>query len=74
MRVPAIIRWPRKVPAGFVTNEMLVAVDWLPTLAGMVGAWCPRIVDPSTVLTPRPSCWARATNVKVGDDFKGYKK
>jgi arylsulfatase len=38
MRVPAIIRWPGKVPAGVVTNEMLAAVDWLPTLADMVGA------------------------------------
>ncbi len=38
MRVPAIIRWPGKVPAGVVTDEMLGAVDWLPTLAGMVGA------------------------------------
>ena len=38
MRVPAMIRWPGKVPAGVVTEEMLAAVDWLPTLAGMVGA------------------------------------
>jgi arylsulfatase A-like enzyme len=38
MRVPGIIRWPGKVSAGVVTNEMLAAVDWLPTLAGMVGA------------------------------------
>jgi arylsulfatase A-like enzyme len=38
MRVPAMIRWPGKVPAGVVTNEMLAAVDWLPTLAGMAGA------------------------------------
>jgi arylsulfatase len=38
MRVPGMIRWPGKVPAGVVTNEMLAAVDWLPTLAGMVGA------------------------------------
>jgi arylsulfatase A-like enzyme len=38
MRVPGIIRWPGKIPAGVVTNEMLAAVDWLPTLAGMVGA------------------------------------
>jgi arylsulfatase A-like enzyme len=37
MRVPALIRWPGKVPAAVVTNEMLAAVDWLPTLAGMVG-------------------------------------
>ena len=38
MRVPAMIRWPGKVPAGVVTEQMLAAVDWLPTLAGMVGA------------------------------------
>jgi arylsulfatase A-like enzyme len=38
MRVPAIIRWTGKIPAGVVTNEMLAAVDWLPTLAWMVGA------------------------------------
>jgi arylsulfatase A-like enzyme len=38
MRVPCIIRWPGTVPAGLVTNEMLAAVDWLPTLAEMVGA------------------------------------
>ena len=38
MRVPGIIRWPGKVPAGVVTNEMFAAVDWLPTLAGMASA------------------------------------
>ncbi|HKD19316.1 MAG TPA: arylsulfatase, partial [Thermoanaerobaculia bacterium] len=38
MRVPAIVRWPGRVPAGVVTDEMLAAVDWLPTLAGIAGA------------------------------------
>ena len=38
MRVPAMIRWPGKVPAGVVTNEILAAVDWMPTLAGLAGA------------------------------------
>jgi len=37
-RVPAMVRWPGHVPAGVVTQEMLADVDWLPTLAGMVGA------------------------------------
>lgn len=37
MRVPAIVRWPGKVPAGVVTDQMLGAVDWLPTFAGLVG-------------------------------------
>lgn len=38
MRVPAIVHWPGKVPAGVVTEQMLAAVDWLPTLAGFAGA------------------------------------
>ena len=38
MRVPAMVRWPGKVPAGVVTEQMLAAVDWLPTVAGIVGA------------------------------------
>ena len=37
-RTAAMIRWPGKVPAGVVTQEMLAATDWLPTLAGMAGA------------------------------------
>lgn len=36
-RVPAMIRWPGKIPAGVVTQEMLAAVDWLPTVSAMVG-------------------------------------
>jgi hypothetical protein len=36
-RVPAIVRWPGKVPAGRVTNDMIAAVDWMPTLAGLAG-------------------------------------
>jgi arylsulfatase A-like enzyme len=38
MRVPAIVRWPGKVPAGVVTEQMLAAVDWLPTFAALAGA------------------------------------
>ena len=33
-----MIRWPGKVPAAVVTDEMLAATDWLPTLAAIVGA------------------------------------
>ena len=38
MRVPAIVRWPGKVPTGMVSEEMFAAVDWMPTIASMVGA------------------------------------
>jgi len=37
-RVPAIVRGPGNVPSGVVTEQMLAAVDWLPTLAGLTGA------------------------------------
>lgn len=38
MRVPAMVRWPGKVPAGVVTDQIFAAVDWLPTLAALAGA------------------------------------
>jgi arylsulfatase len=37
MRVPAIVRWPGRVPEQLVTQEMLAAYDWLPTFAGLIG-------------------------------------
>jgi arylsulfatase len=37
MRAPAIVRWPGKVKADAVSDEILTAVDWLPTLASLVG-------------------------------------
>ena len=36
-RTPAMIRWPGKIPAGVVTDEIVAALDWYPTLAGLVG-------------------------------------
>jgi arylsulfatase A-like enzyme len=33
-----IVRWPDNVPAGLVTEEMLAAHDWLPTLASIANA------------------------------------
>jgi arylsulfatase len=35
VRAPAMVRWPGRIPAGRVSQE-IVATDWLPTLAGMV--------------------------------------
>jgi hypothetical protein len=29
MRAPAMVRWPGKVPAGAVTEEILATYDWL---------------------------------------------
>lgn len=38
MRVPAMVRWPGKVPAGVVTEQMLSAHDWYKTFASLAKA------------------------------------
>jgi arylsulfatase len=38
MRVPAMVRWPGKVPTGVVSEEMLSAHDWYKTFAALAGA------------------------------------
>ena len=38
MRVPAMVRWPGKVPAGMVTEEILSAHDWYTTFAALAEA------------------------------------
>ncbi|WDT75921.1 MAG: arylsulfatase [Candidatus Manganitrophus sp.] len=36
-RVPLAVRWPGKVPAGAVSNEIIQHHDWLPTFLAMAG-------------------------------------
>ncbi|MBN9286877.1 MAG: arylsulfatase [Gammaproteobacteria bacterium 39-13] len=36
-RVPALIRWPGKVPAGKVENGIFSGLDWFPTLVAAAG-------------------------------------
>jgi arylsulfatase len=38
IRTPCIIRWPGRIPAGRVSNEIVHQVDFFPTLAAAVGA------------------------------------
>ena len=40
-RAPCLVRWPGKVPAGKVSNEMVHLVDIFPTLAHVAGAEVP---------------------------------
>ena len=37
-RVPAIVRWPNHFKAGEVSNDIMSAQDWLPTLMAAAGA------------------------------------
>lgn len=61
-RVPAIVRWPGHIPAGQVSQEMVSAVDWLPTLAGLIG-------ESQRVPTDRP-----IDGVNVADHLLGKSK
>ena len=36
-RVPAMVRWPGKIEAGSVSNEIVHHMDWLPTFVAMAG-------------------------------------
>ena len=47
LRVPFIMRWPKKVPAGMVSNEIVHALDLFATFANIAGGTIPedRVVD-----------------------------
>jgi arylsulfatase A-like enzyme len=46
-RVPCIMRWPGKIPAGRMCNELAATIDVLPTIAGLIGVELPkdRVID-----------------------------
>ena len=46
-RVPFVARWPARIPAGGIHGGMAMAIDLLPTLAGLAGASVPadRVID-----------------------------
>ncbi len=47
MRVPAVARWPGRIPAGSACEEMALSMDLAPTFARLAGAAMPeaRIID-----------------------------
>ena len=51
MREPAIAWWPDKIPAGSVSDEVLTAMDLLPTFAHLAAAKVPddRVIDGQNV-------------------------
>jgi len=36
-RVPAMVRWPGKIKAGSISNEIMHHMDWLPTFVALAG-------------------------------------
>ncbi len=68
LRIPAVIRWPGHVPARTVNDQVMISMDWLPTLVSLAGgapdpAFPPDGVDLSATLTrgtrayPRTLYW-----------------
>ena len=44
-RVPFLMKWPRAIPAGTVSDACFNCVDIMPTLLGLVGADTPKAVE-----------------------------
>ncbi len=38
LRVPVVLRWPARVPAGQVSGQVAISMDWLPTLLAAAGS------------------------------------
>lgn len=41
IRVPCLVRWPERIPAGLVVSEKAATIDVLPTIARWIGAELP---------------------------------
>lgn len=37
LRIPAIVRWPGRVAAGSVSEQVMISMDWMPTLLAVAG-------------------------------------
>jgi arylsulfatase A-like enzyme len=52
VRVPCVVRWPGQLPAGVVCREVAASIDFVPTMAHLIGATLPqgRVVDGKDIL------------------------
>jgi arylsulfatase A len=68
IRVPGIIRWPRRIKAGHISNEPISSVDFLPTFCELSGAELPTehpldgvsimpVFEGKSLKRTRPLCW-----------------
>ena len=77
-RVPGIIRWPAKIPAGSVSNQLVNATDFVPTICKLAGLDTPtdRPIDGvdafpaflgNQVVREKPCLWIFPTH---GDTYR----
>ena len=52
VRVPCIMRWPGKIPAGSVSNRLVTTMDILPTIANLCNAPLPTLKIDGVDVTP----------------------
>ncbi|MCZ6636463.1 MAG: sulfatase [bacterium] len=72
-RVPCIMRWPGQIPAGAVSSELTLSMDFYPTLAAIGGADTPtdRIIDGNDI---RPLMFAEENAASQHESFFYYKR
>lgn len=72
-RVPCIMRWPGKIPAGKTCSELTLSMDFYPTLAAIGGAEVPtdRIIDGKDI---RPLLHGEEGATTPHDSFFYYKR
>ena len=70
MRVPCIVNWPARIPAGMVCDELISALDFLPTLSSIAGASTSRkhIIDGQDL----SDLWLGKTTSSPRDHFAYY--
>jgi arylsulfatase len=69
VRVPCIMQWPNRIPAGATQDKMFMTIDLLPTIAKLVGAQLPEHTIDGKDVWPLMSLQPGATNPH---DFYAY--
>jgi len=72
-RVPCIMRWPGRIPAGITSSEITTSMDFLPTFARLAGTDAPsdRVIDGKDI---RPLMFGEEGAVSQHDAFFYYFK
>ncbi|MGC6425523.1 MAG: arylsulfatase [Akkermansiaceae bacterium] len=71
IRVPTIVRWPGKTPAGSTTSAPSYFPDWFPTLCEIAGAKPPPALDGTSLVPALKSESLKRTKPMVWE-FHGY--
>lgn len=62
LRIPAVISWPARIPAGRTSGQVMAGMDWLPTLLAAAGT-APHAQYPSDGINLLPHLTADAPTV-----------